>query len=100
MVAAVEGWDLPKADVRVRGCGVADSKAPEQAEPPVAVEDRPIPALMALMKSPMAQAETGMRSEALVFPKKLRVPERAEVEFVSALRWLRTHQHSCSSQRT
>src|ERR1041384_6473552 len=100
MVAAAARWDLPKSPVLVRECVVADSKAPGQAEPPVAVEDRPIPAQMALMKTTLAQAETEKRLEALVFPKKLRVPERTEVEFVSAQRWLRTLQHSCSSQRT
>ncbi|HSS29856.1 MAG TPA: hypothetical protein VLL06_02450, partial [Nitrospiraceae bacterium] len=49
---------------------VADAAAPGQVELPVAVEEGASPGRVALVQSLMAQAETWMDSEALVFPEK------------------------------
>ena len=77
---------------------VADAAVPGQVELPVAVEEGASPGRVAPVKSLMAQAETWMDSEALVFPEKQGERERAEVE--AAWRWLRTDRDSWSWQRT
>lgn len=92
MVAAAASWYVPKPHVLVLESAVADAAAPGQAEPPVAAGDRTSPGRVAPAKSLMAQAETWMGSEALVFPEKQGQRERAEVE--AAWRWLRTDRDS------
>ena len=78
-------------------CVVADAEAPRWAESSVAVEDRASPLRVAQVNSLMAQVETWVSSEALVFPKKLGKPDRAETELL----WqpLTTDRDSWSWQR-
>jgi hypothetical protein len=92
VVAAAASWYVPKPPVLVLESVVADAAAPGQVEPPVAVGDRAPPGQVAPVQSLMAQAETWMGSEALVFPEKQGERERAEVE--AAWQWLRTDRDS------
>jgi len=80
VVAAAASWDGPKSSVLVLESVVADAAAPGQVEPPAAVGERASPGQVAPVRSLLAQAETWVDSEAPVFPMKLRVPKRAEVE--------------------
>ena len=98
MVAAAASWYVPKPAVLVLESVVADATAPGQVESSMAVGDRASLGWVAPVQSLMAQPETWMGSEALVFPEKQGERERAEVE--AAWRWLRTNRDSWSWQRT